>query len=397
MTSKRSIALVVLALAVIALLAMAFRPRPVPVDVARATRGPLTVTVEEEGKTRVIDRYVVSAPVSGFARRVELDVGDEVKKGDPLLSLEPLRSDVLDPRSRAEAEARVEAARAALLGARQNATAARADSEYADTELRRKEQLREDRTVSEEEVDRARAQSRSAAAKLRSAEFAVDVGRHELEAAQTALEYSAAGPLGEPPEMVSVTAPVSGRVLAISRESEGVVSAGQALIEIGDPRALEVEVDVLSVDAVKVTPGTPVKFLRWGGEAPLEGVVRVVEPTGFTKISALGVEEQRVLVISDITSDREEWQRLGDGYRVEASFILWHGEDILQVPSSAVYRQGGGWAVYAIDGDRARVQAVTPGRRTGLEVEIREGLTAGDEVIVHPSDDVGAGVRIRRR
>lgn len=397
MTSKRSIALVVLALAIIALLAMAFRPRPVPVDVARATRGPLTVTVEEEGKTRVIDRYVVSAPVSGFARRVEHDVGDEVKKGDPLLSLEPLRSDVLDPRSRAEAEARVEAARAALLAARQNATAARADSEYADTELRRKERLREDRTVSEEEVDRARAQARSAAAKLRSAEFAVDVGRHELEAAQTALAFSAAGPLGEPPEMVSVAAPVSGRVLAIFRESEGVVSAGQALVEIGDPSALEVEVDVLSVDAVKITPGTPVRFLRWGGEAPLEGLVRVVEPTGFTKISALGVEEQRVLVISDITSDREKWQRLGDGYRVEASFVLWHGEDILQVPSSAVFRQGGGWAVYAIDGDRARVQAVTPGRRTGLEVEIKDGLTAGDEVIVHPSDDVGDGVRIRRR
>lgn len=397
MSSKRSIALTILALLVIGALVLAFRPSPIPVDLASAVRGPLTVTVEEEGKTRVIDRYVVSAPVSGFARRVELDVGDQVEKGDPLLNLEPLRSDVLDPRSRAAAEARVEAARAALLAARQNASAAQADSEYADTELKRKERLHQDRTVSEEEADRARAQARAASAKLRSAEFAVDVARHELEAAQTALEYSAAGSLGEAPETVSVTAPVSGRVLALARESEGVVTAGQSLIEIGDSSALEVEVDVLSVDAVKISPGTPVMFLRWGGEKPLEGVVRVVEPTGFTKISALGVEEQRVLVISDITSGREQWERLGDGYRVEASFVLWHGEDVLQVPSSAVFRWGEGWAVYLANGDRADIRQVVPGRRTGLEVEIRDGLTAGEEVIIHPPDDVADGVRIRRR
>ncbi len=397
MANKRSIALIFLALAVITALVMAFRPRPVPVDVVEVGRGPLTVTVEEEGKTRVVDRFVVSAPVSGFSRRVELDVGDLVEKGAPLLTLEPLRSDVLDPRSRAAAEARVEAARAALLAAQQNATASRADSEFADTELRRKERLRADRTVSEEEVDRARAQARAAAAKLRSAEFAVDVARHELQAAQTALEYSAAGSLGESPEMVTISAPVSGRVLALFRESEGVVTAGQSLVELGDPANLEVEVDVLSVDAVRITPGTPVRFLRWGGDQPLEGVVRVVEPTGFTKISALGVEEQRVLVISDITSDRQEWARLGDGYRVEASFILWHGEDVLQVPSSAVFRQAEGWAVYLADGDRARATVVTPGRRTGLEVEIREGLSVGDGVIIHPSDDVVDGVRIRQR
>lgn len=396
MKSKRSIALVALAVVVIGGLALAFRPRPVPVDVVEAIRGPLTVTVEEEGKTRVIDRYVVSAPVAGFVRRVELDVGDPVAKGDPLLTLEPLRSDVLDPRRRAEAEAQVQAARAALLGAEQNATAALADSQYADTEFRRKERLRADGTVSEDDLDRARAQALTAAARLRSARFAVDVARHELEAAKTALEYSAAE-AGNPPEMVSVTSPVGGRVLALVRESEGVVSAGEALIEIGDPSNLEVEVDVLSIDAVKITPNTPVRFLRWGGDEPLEGVVRVVEPTGFTKVSALGVEEQRVLVISDITSPREEWERLGDGYRVEASFILWHGDDVLQVPSSAVFRQGDGWAAFVTEGDSAVVRPVVPGRRTGLEVEIRDGLAAGDEVVIHPSDEVSDGVRIRRR
>ena len=397
MSAKRNLVLILVGVAILAALVVAFMPRPVAVDVATAHRGDFTVTVEEEGKTRVIDRFIVSAPVAGFARRVELDVGDQVEKGDLLMSLEPLRSDVLDPRSRAEAEARVAAARASLLAAEQNATAARADSEFAASELRRKERLRDDRTISEEELDRAASQASAAAANLRSAEFAVDVAGHELEAARTALKFSAASGELEAPEMVAISAPVSGRVLAVIRESEGVVTAGQSLVEIGDPEALEIEVDVLSMDAVRIDVGTPVRFLRWGGDDPLEGVVRVVEPAGFTKISALGVEEQRVLVISDITSPRAEWRRLGDGYRVEARFVLWEGSDILQVPTSAVFRRGDGWAVYAVEDDRAAVRAVTPGRRTGLAVQIEDGLTEGEEVVVHPSDDVQAGVRVRIR
>jgi HlyD family secretion protein len=397
MTGKRTLVLAVLAAAIVTAVVAAFMPRPIAVDVIEVRHDTLTVTVEEEGKTRVIDRFAVSAPVAGFARRVELDVGDIVAKGDRLMSLEPLRSDVLDPRSRAEAEARVAAAQASLLAAQQKTTAARADSEFADSELRRKERLRDDRTISEEELDRAASQARAAAANLRSAEFAVDVSRHELEAARTALEYSAASGQQEAPEMVAINAPVSGRVLAVIRESEGVVAAGQSLVEIGDPEALEVEVDVLSMDAVKIAVGTRVRFLRWGGQTPLEGVVRVVEPTGFTKISALGVEEQRVLVISDITSPRQEWQRLGDGYRVEASFILWEASDVLQVPTSAVFRHGGGWAVFVAEAGRVSIRPVSPGRRSGLAVQILDGLGAGEAVIVHPSDDVADGARIRIR
>lgn len=397
MTGKRTLVLLIMAAAIVAAVVAAFMPRPIAVDVVEARRDVLTVTVEEEGKTRVIDRFAVSAPVAGFARRVELDVGDIVAKGDRLMSLEPLRSDVLDPRSRAEAEARVAAAQASLRAAEQKAKAARADSEFADSELRRKERLRDDRTISEEELDRAASQARAAAANLRSAEFAVDVAGHELEAARTALKYSAATGDPEATEMVAINAPVSGRVLAVVRESEGVVTAGQSLVEIGDPEALEVEVDVLSMDAVKIAVGTRVRFLRWGGQAPLEGVVRVVEPTGFTKISALGVEEQRVLVISDITSPRQEWQRLGDGYRVEASFVLWEGSDILQVPTSALFRHGGGWAVFVAGGGRAAIRSVTPGRRSGLAVQILDGLEAGEAVIIHPSDDVTDGVRLRVR
>jgi len=397
MPSARTFALISFALLVVAALIFGFMPRPILVDTAEVSRGPLVVTVEEEGRTRVIDRYVMSAPVAGFARRIELDVGDQVSKGDVLLELEPLRSDVLDPRRRAEAEARVQASGAARAGASQNVAAARADAEFAARELARKEKLRADRTISEDELDRARAKARSAAANLRSAEFAVDVAQHELEAAETALVYSAATTGEGPQEMVPVSSPVDGRVLAVIRESEGVVDSGQALIEIGDPAALEVEVDVLSEDAVKIEPGARVEFHRWGGEQPLSGVVRVVEPTGFTKISALGVEEQRVLVISDIVSPRADWTRLGDGYRVEAAFILWQDDDVLKTPSSALFRQGTDWATYVLEDGRARLHHVDIGRRSGLEVQVLDGLASGARVIVHPGDDVTDDVRVRAR
>jgi HlyD family secretion protein len=397
MKSRRAWWLGLVGVLVLAGVVAGFLPRPVPVDLAPLERGPLTVTVEEEGKTRVIDRYVVSAPVAGFARRIELDVGDAVARGDQLLLLEPLRSDVLDPRRRAEAEARVASARSAMLAAEQNASAADADEELARLELQRIEKLARIQYVAEDELDRARAQARAAAAKLRSAQFALEVARHELEAARTALEYSAAGDGGEPPETVAIRSPVDGRILRLMRESEGVVDSGEPLFEVGDPGALEVEVDVLSSDAVRIAPGTRVRFTRWGGDEPLEGVVRVVEPTGFTKISALGVEEQRVLVISDIVSPPAEWQRLGDGYRVEASFVLWQAEDVLQAPASALFRDGGGWAVFVNRNGRAVLTPVATGARNGLHVQILDGLRAGDEVVIHPGDDVHADGRIRPR
>lgn len=397
MKSRRAWWLGLLAVLVVGAIVAGFLPRPAPVEVGVVSRGPLSVTVEEEGKTRVIDRYVVSAPVAGFARRIELEVGDPVSRGDRLLGLEPLRSDVLDPRRRAEAEARVASARSSMLAAEQTASAAQADEELARLELRRIEKLGRIQYVSEETLDRARAQARAAAAKLRSAQFALEVARHELEAAETALEYSAARDGGEPPEIVEIRAPVDGRVLRLLRESEGVVASGAPLIEVGDPAALEVEVDVLSADAVRIAPGTPVRFERWGGSRPLEGVVRVVEPTGFTKISALGVEEQRVLVISDITSPASEWARLGDGYRVEASFVLWQAEDVLQAPASALFRHDGGWAAFAHRDGRAVLAPVTTGARNGLRVQILDGLEAGEEVVIHPGDDVVAGGRIRLR
>jgi len=357
----------------------------------------MQVTIEEEGKTRVKDRYIVSAPVSGFIRRIEWTVGDTLEQKQMLTELEPLRSSVLDPRSRAEAEARVAAARSALLSAEEQVAAVQADADYADSEYLRKQQLSITQMISEEELSATRAADQRAKAMLRSAQFAVDVARYDLDAASTLLKYSAAQESNDIlKERVAIRAPVNGSVLKVHRKSEGVVNAGTALIELGDPAALEVAVDVLSFDAVQIKSGTPVKIDRWGGST-LDGVVRIIEPVGFTEISALGVEEQRVWVIVDITSDQNEWTSLGDGYRVEASFVIWEEEAVLQVPSASLFRLNEGWAVYLYDDGYARLKAVDVGQRNGLMSQIISGLDVGDVVIQHPDNKLKNGVRIKLR
>jgi HlyD family secretion protein len=223
------------------------------------------------------------------------------------------------------------------------------------------------------------------------------VAQHELDAARTALQYAGAAPGGGTLEHVVIRSPVMGRVLKIQHQSEGPVDVGEPLLEIGNPRTLEVEIDVLSADAVRIQSGTPVLFERWGGEQPLRGAVRTVEPTGFTKISALGVEEQRVWVIADITSPPDEWERLGDGYRVEASFILWEENDVLQIPDSALFRDGENWSVFTVRDDQAVKQAIEVGQRNGISAQILTGLQAGDEVITHPDDKIRNGVVVQRR
>jgi HlyD family secretion protein len=383
------------------LLAWGFWSRPVPVEMVRAERGALTVTIDEDGRTRVIDRYEIRAPVAGFASRVDLDVGDPVSRGQVLLGITPLQSEVLDPRSRAEAEARVAAAEAALASTRENAEAAKARAGYRGAELGRVEPLAEKGVVSREVLDQARMERLAADAALRAAEHAVSVARYELEAARTALAHSGAVAEGEPAERVPVLSPIDGRVLAVQRECEGPVSQGELLLVVGDPSRLEVEVDLLSADAVRVQPGTRVLLEQWGGTEPLEGVVRTVEPVGFTKVSALGVEEQRVLVIADFTSSPERWQRLGHGYRVEARFVLWHHDDVLQVPASSLFRiaeaDGGGWALFRVEDGRAGQRRVEVGQRNGIRAEIRAGLEPGDLIIDHASDAVADGVRVVAR
>jgi HlyD family secretion protein len=385
------------ALLVTGLLVWGFWPRPVPVEIVSAERGPLTVTIDEDGRTRVIDRFEIRAPVAGVSCRVDFNVGDPVSRGQLLLGITPLQSAVLDPRSRAEAEARVAAAEAGLASMAETAEAAAARADYRSAEMARVEPLAEKGVVSREALDQARMERLAAEAALRAARHAVSVARYELEAARTALAHSAAGGGSEPAERIPVRAPVDGLVLAVRRECEGPVDLGEVLLEVGNPSRLEVEVDLLSADAVRVRPGTRVLFEQWGGEEPLEGVVRTVEPVGFTKISALGVEEQRVLVIADFTSPPERWQRLGDGYRVEARFVLWHEDAVLQVPSSSLFRDGDGWALFTVREGRARLRRVEVGQRTGLRAQILAGLEQGEPVIDHPRDETADGARVTPR
>jgi HlyD family secretion protein len=397
MRLRAKIGMLATAVIVAAGLALGFMPRAVPVDVAGVKRAPLTVTVEEEGKTRVRERYTVSAPVAGYVRRIELKAGDAVAAGQVLALIEPARADALDPRTRAQAQAQASAAQAALAAAQENARAAAAAAQLAQQERARAESLRQSNFVSAQALDSARTAETRARAAGAAAQHAVRVARFDLATARAALASTARLQSGGAAERVKVAAPVAAHVLKLLHESEGAVAAGQPLLEIGDPASLEVEVELLSTHAVKVAPGSKVILDRWGGEQPVAGRVRVVEPSGYTKISALGVEEQRVRVIVDFTSPREAWARLGDGYRVEARFVLWEGQDVLQLPTSALFRQGEGWAAFVIDGRHARLKPVVIGQRAGLSTEVLSGLAAGDRVVAHPDETIRDGVRVKPR
>jgi HlyD family secretion protein len=386
-------------LAVLAVAAFVFvlRPEPVWVDLATVERGPMEVTLLEEGKTRVKDRYQISSPVTGYLHRPQLHVGDPVIPGELLTWVDPMPAGILDARSRAEAEARVAAARAALESIRQKVAAAEAEADFAQAEYQRLQRLEDSRFVSADQLQQARTTASRADAILRSARFDEEVAKHELAAAQTRLQISAANENGEQPsERVAVRSPVNGAVLNLSRESEGVIQAGEPILEVGDPGALEVVVDVLSFDAVKLSPGTPARLSGWGGPT-LEAAVRRVEPVGFEDISALGVEEQRVQVIADIVSPREQWAQLGDGYRVDADFILWQSDDTLQVPASAVFKRNGSHSVFVVRDGVAAMQSITTGQSNGLTTAVTDGLSKGDQVVRHPGRELSDGDRVRVR
>jgi HlyD family secretion protein len=408
---KRWLWIILLVVVVLGGAFFAMRPQPADVDLAVVTLGPLRVTVEEEGKTRIRDRFVVSAPVAGYLRRIEWKEGNAVKADDVAAVLEPPRADVLDPRTRELNEARLRAGEASVRAAQSRLTmsedqvrAAVAEAQYWQQQLRREEQLARSGDLPQDRLARTRTEAERTEAALRAAEKAVVTARADVErtradveAARAALLRSGSLKPHNPAELFTVRWPVSGRVLKVIREHEGVVQAGESLMELGDTRALEVQVEVLSVDAVKMGPGTSVEFTRWGGDRPLQGRVRLVEPAGFTKISALGVEEQRVRVIADITSPEDEWQRLGDGYRVEAICIVWQGESVLQIPSSALFRNGDQWLVFAVENSVARRRPVEIGHRSGLAAEILSGLREGEQVITHPDETVNDGKEVRAK
>lgn len=395
LTRKRIIVLVAGALVFLALV-YGFWPDPVAVEVAAVERDSMQVTVEEEGETQVADRYEISSPVSAFARRIEVEVGDSVEEGDPLVHLESPRASLLDPRSRAEARARAEAAEAQVQQAERRVEAAEAAAERAREERERTERLVEQGSATRQALEQAVSEERQAEANLQAARAAVASARAELASARAVLR---AGPgLGEQQEVQSVLrAPASGRVLTVHRRSAGLVPPGNPLVEVGNTDLLEIHVDVLSQDALRIEPGMPVHLDQWGGGQQVEAVVDRVEPQGQTDVSALGVEEQRVTVVATLVSLPDPWTRIGSGYRVLARFIVWEEADVLQVPTSALFRTEDGWGVFVVEEGVASQRRVTVGRQSGLTAQIKSGLEEGETVIVHPGNELDDGVRVERR
>lgn len=380
-------------LAVAALLGVALWPRPTVVDVAMATRGPLLVTVDEEGVTRVRERFIVSSPVAGRVLRIELDPGDPVKSGQPVAVVRAEAAPLLDERARAEAGAAVESARAALGRARAEEQRARATVAQRQRELMRVRELAESEVVSAQALDTHEAELKVAEESVNAATFAVQAAAYELQRAQARLIPTNAQTRGR---VVTVNSPADGVVLKRIRESESMVPAGEPLLEIGDAMRLEVVSDLLSTDAVRVKPGSRAIIEQWGGADALHAIVRRIEPSGFTKISALGVEEQRVNVILDF-EDRWACPALGDAFRVEVRIVVWDGQDVVKVPTSALFRHAQQSAVYRVVEGRAHRTPVEVGHQTGQEAEIVTGVMAGDRVIVHPGDALKHGVRVRSR
>jgi HlyD family secretion protein len=379
--------------AVLAALAWAFSPRPVEVEVTAARQGRFEQAIEEDGRTRLKDRYTLSAPVAARLARITLREGDAVAAGDTVAVLTPVMSSMVDARSRSEATARLGAAAAGVERAAARIAKARIALQEAQLEQRRSEQLGADGFVSAARMDAARLASSAAQRELDVSLAEREVTVHEQAQAAAALQPAAAGAPGRP---LHVLAPVSGVVLRVVQASEATVPAGAALLEVGDPARMEVLSELLTTDAVQAQPGRPVVIERWGGP-PVEGRVRRVEPAAFTKVSALGIEEQRVNVLVDITSPPQAWQAMGDGFRVTARIITSAVDSATLVPVGAIFPHQDGTAVYKLDGRRARLQPVQVAARNGNDAWVKAGLAPGDAVIAYPPTAVADGKRIKVR
>jgi len=389
--ARRWVKRIALALGVASAAAVAiytWLPKPLPVDTAVVGRHPLEVTVDEDGRTRVRERFVVSAPVGGNLERIELEAGATVTDGDPIARIRPPDPAMLDPRSRAEAQARLTAALAHVRQAETAVTRARAAAVVAERDGQRAKTLFERQAIPAADRERAELAAELAIGDRAAAELQRKAAAAEVEGARAVL-----GNGGRAGAAVVVPAPVTGRILRVLRDDAGPVATGTALFELGDPATLEVVVDVLSSDAARISVGAAVVIDGWGG-TPLTGKVRLIEPAATTRVSALGVEEQRVDVIVALDSVPPE---LGDGFRVETRIQIWRGGDVLTVPAGALFRDHGRWAVYVVVGDRAALRPVEVGHRSQVTAEVTGGLAVGDTVIVHPSDRVADGIEVRAR
>ncbi|GLK52532.1 efflux RND transporter periplasmic adaptor subunit [Maricaulis virginensis] len=385
------------ALIVIVLLVLAFRPRPVPVDMGEVMSGPMSVTVSDEGRTRIRDVYAVAAPVGGRLLRVAAEAGDAVAAGDVVARLLPSEPAFLDARTEAEARAAVDLAEAGLAASRADAESTAATLELARSEHARIRALFDSGIASQAQLDRVASELRAARAADNRARASVNMRQAEVEAARVRL----LGPDGAPGgngSVLDIRAPVGGVVLRVLQESETPLAPGAVVMEIGDPADLEVVAEFLSTEAVQVEAGAAARITDWGaGDDPLPARVRRVEPYGFLKVSALGVEEQRVNVILDFDAPADSWRRLGHGYRIEAAITVWETGEAVQVPVAALFREDGSWAVYRVEDGRARLTPVEIGHDNGETAEVLSGIEPGRRIILYPGAGLSDGVRVELR
>lgn len=380
-------------------LVFAFRPRAIAIDAVTVQQGELVVTVNEEGETRVRDVYVLSAPVTGRVLRIEAEAGDEVFANQTLIGeIEPGDASLLDVRGEAQAKADIHAAESARALAAASVEEALAELEFARADLDRAHKLILNSTISKRELDDAERIHKTRNAAYATTLAALQVRDFELERARAQLLSSAGSRTDHTDcDCVPIRSPVDGRVLRVYRDSERIVSAGDPLVDIGDPTNLEIVVDLLSVDAVRIASGMRVIIEQWGGDQNLDGHVRRVEPFGFTKVSALGIEEQRVNVIIDLISPQESWSRMGHGYQVGLRIVVWEKEDALKIPITSLFRVDDQWAVFKLVDGRAEVVDVTLGQQNSSEAEVLSGLAGGDRVVAYPSGRIQAGSRVSPR
>jgi HlyD family secretion protein len=394
MRTRNKIALGIGLVAVAALVAWALRSPPVSVELAEVIKGVFEQTVTDDGKTRVRERYAVSAPLAGSIERIRLKAGDPVERGQVVALLVPSAPALLDARAVRELQARVGAAEAQQLRARAEVARVMAQRDQAQADLDRQAKLFKEGFISATAREQSELALRTADRTVEAARFGEDAARHELDQARAALARYRSGAPGAKWDVVS---PVTGSVLKVTQESEGSVVLGAPLLELADARSLEAVVDVLSQESVAIRPGMPVRIDLGRGVAPLAARVRLIEPAAFTKISALGIEEQRVNVVLDFVEPLDKVQTLGDGFRVEAAIVTHRVEDAAKVPVGALFRDGAGWAVFVADGGRAVKRAVKAPLRNGTEAMVEEGLKPGERVVVYPSDALRDGARIQAR
>ena len=381
----------------VALFAWAFAPRPLGVELAAASEGPFETSIEEDGKTRLRDRFVVAAPLAGTLARITLREGDAVEAGTPLASITPVLPVMLDERTRREQQLRVEITQAQVQRVAARIEGAKVGLAQARNEQQRSEQLARQGFVAPTKLESDRLSVLAAQKELEAAVEEGHVAGHEVEQARAAL-MAATRPGAGAGKGFAVRAPIAGRVLKVAQASEGPVALGAPLVELGDTARLEVVAELLTADALRAAPGSAVRIERWGGDGVLEGRVRLVEPAAFTKVSALGVEEQRVRVLIDLVSPAQRWASLGDGFRVGVRIVTRSLPKVLKVPVSAVFpRPEGGDAVFVVEGGRARLVPVQLGARNGQEAWIESGLAAGVQVIVYPPPATRDGLRVAPR